>query len=43
MDRELPGETEVTGENMIQYQFVHHKSHITGPGIEAGPHMREIG
>jgi hypothetical protein len=25
----LAGETEVLGENMFQFRFVHHKSHMT--------------
>jgi hypothetical protein len=29
VERELPGETEVLGENVAQCYFVHHKSHMT--------------
>jgi hypothetical protein len=32
----LVGETEVLGENPPQRHFVHHKSHLTRPGIEPG-------
>jgi hypothetical protein len=29
---ELVGETELLGENLPQFHFVHHKSHMTWPG-----------
>jgi hypothetical protein len=29
--------TEVLGENLTQRHLVHHKSHLTRPGIEPGP------
>jgi hypothetical protein len=31
---ELAGETEVLGENVYQWHFVDHKSHMTWPGLE---------
>jgi hypothetical protein len=40
---ELAGETEVLGENLAQYHFIHHKSHITWTGLEPGPQRWEVG
>jgi hypothetical protein len=34
---ELTEETEVIGENLPQCHYIHHKSYITWPGLEAGP------
>jgi hypothetical protein len=34
--RECGGETEELGENLSQCHTVHHKSHMTCPGIEPG-------
>jgi hypothetical protein len=33
----MAGEAEVLGENPPQGHFVHHKSHLTRPGIEPRP------
>jgi hypothetical protein len=37
VERELAGETEVLGENLPQWYFVHQKSHMTWPELEPGP------
>jgi hypothetical protein len=34
---ELAGETEALRENLLQWHFVHNKSHTTGPRLEPGP------
>jgi hypothetical protein len=38
---ELAGDTDVLGENLPQRHFVHHKSHMTWPGVEPGPQRWE--
>jgi hypothetical protein len=37
VERRLTGETEALGENLLQRHFVHHKSHISRPGLEPVP------
>jgi hypothetical protein len=39
----LLGETEVVGENMPQWHFVHHKSHMAWPELESQPPRWEAG
>jgi hypothetical protein len=39
----LAGETEVLGENLHQYRFVHHKFHVIGSGFEPRPPGRGVG
>jgi hypothetical protein len=34
---ELAGETEILGENLPQFHFVLHKSHMPRPGLEPVP------
>jgi hypothetical protein len=38
----LTGDTEVLGENLPQRHFVHHKYHMTRPGLELGPSLWEV-
>jgi hypothetical protein len=40
---ELAGETEVLGENLPQYHFVHHGTHMTWPGLEPGRPVWDAG
>jgi hypothetical protein len=39
----MAGETEVLGENLPQYHFAHHKSHMTWCGVKPGPPLWEAG
>jgi hypothetical protein len=39
----LAGKTEVFEENLLQFLFVHHKSHMTSPGLEPGLPWWEAG
>jgi hypothetical protein len=43
VERELAGETEVLRKILPQCRFVHHKSHMTSPGLEHGPPQWEAG
>jgi hypothetical protein len=36
VEGELAGESEVPKENPFHCHFIHHKFHVTGPGIETG-------
>jgi hypothetical protein len=38
MEWELESEAEVLGGNLPQFHFLHHKYHMTWPGIETGCH-----
>jgi hypothetical protein len=37
MENLVAEKTEVLGENLSQRHFLHHKSHLTRPGLEPGP------
>jgi hypothetical protein len=40
---ELAGETEVLEGNVLQCHFVHHKFHMSRPGLKQGPQWWETG
>jgi hypothetical protein len=40
---ELAGETEILGENLPHYHFVHSESHMTWHGLEPKPPRWEAG
>jgi hypothetical protein len=43
VEYELPRQTEVLGENLLQCHFAHNKSHMTWPRFEPGPPRWEAG
>jgi hypothetical protein len=43
VELELVGETEVLWEKLPQYHCVHHKSHMTWPGLEPEQPLWEAG
>jgi hypothetical protein len=42
LEWELAGETEVLGENLPQFHFVHYKSHIIWHEIESAQLLQEV-
>jgi hypothetical protein len=43
VESNLSGETYILAEILPHFHFVHHKSHITRPGIESGFPLLEAG